>query len=34
MQPIGDVKRQLVAVRKLPELLKKVAAWEKKFGGE
>ena len=34
MQPIGDVKRQLVAVRKLPELLKKVAAWEKKLGGE
>ena len=33
MQPIGDVKRQLVAVRKLPELLKKVAAWEKKLGG-
>jgi UDP-3-O-[3-hydroxymyristoyl] glucosamine N-acyltransferase len=34
MQPIGDVKRQLVAVRKLPELLKKVAAWEKKLAGD
>ena len=30
MQPIGDVKRQLVAVRKLPGLLKRVAELEKK----
>ncbi len=33
-QPIGDVKRQLVALRKLPELLKRVAGLEKKSGGE
>jgi UDP-3-O-[3-hydroxymyristoyl] glucosamine N-acyltransferase len=34
MQPIGDVKRQLVATRKLPELLKRVAELEKKLGGK
>jgi UDP-3-O-[3-hydroxymyristoyl] glucosamine N-acyltransferase len=32
MQPIGKYKRQLVAARKLPELLKRVAELEKKLG--
>jgi UDP-3-O-[3-hydroxymyristoyl] glucosamine N-acyltransferase len=34
MQPIGDHKRQLVALRKLPELLKRVVELEKKLGVE
>ncbi len=33
-QPDKDMKRQFIAVRKLPELLRKVAAWEKKLTGE
>jgi UDP-3-O-[3-hydroxymyristoyl] glucosamine N-acyltransferase len=31
-QPDKEFKRQVIAVRHLPELLKKVAAWEKKLG--
>jgi UDP-3-O-[3-hydroxymyristoyl] glucosamine N-acyltransferase len=31
-QPIGDMKRQLIAMTKLPELLKRVAELEKKLG--
>ena len=31
-QPDKDFKRQVIALRHLPELLKKIAAWEKKFG--
>jgi UDP-3-O-[3-hydroxymyristoyl] glucosamine N-acyltransferase len=33
-QPDKDTKRQLIALRKLPELLKRVAALEKKLGGK
>ncbi len=33
-QPDKDFKRQVIALRHLPELLKKIAAWEKKFSGE
>jgi UDP-3-O-[3-hydroxymyristoyl] glucosamine N-acyltransferase len=33
-QPDKDTKRQLIAQRKLPELLKRVAALEKKLGGK
>ena len=33
-QPDKQAKRVLIAVQRLPELLKKVAAWEKKFSGE
>jgi UDP-3-O-[3-hydroxymyristoyl] glucosamine N-acyltransferase len=29
-----DFMRQAAALRRLPELLKKIAAWERKFGGE
>jgi UDP-3-O-[3-hydroxymyristoyl] glucosamine N-acyltransferase len=32
MQPIGEIKRQLIATRRLPELLKRVAELEKKLG--
>ena len=32
-QPDREYKRQLLALRHLPDLLKKIAAWEKKFGG-
>jgi UDP-3-O-[3-hydroxymyristoyl] glucosamine N-acyltransferase len=31
-QPDKDFKRQVIALRMLPELLKKVSAWEKKLG--
>ena len=31
-QPDKDFKRQVIALRHLPELLKKIAAWEKKLG--
>ena len=33
-QPDHQTKRMFLALRRLPELLRKVAAWEKKFGGE
>jgi len=33
-QPDKEMKRQFIAVRHLPELLRKVAAWEKKLTGE
>lgn len=33
-QPDREFKRQIIALRHLPDLLKKIAAWEKKFGGE
>ena len=32
-QPDKEFKRQVIAVRRLPDLLKKIAAWEKKLGG-
>jgi UDP-3-O-[3-hydroxymyristoyl] glucosamine N-acyltransferase len=32
-QPDKDFKRQVIAVRRLPELLKKIAEWERKLGG-
>jgi UDP-3-O-[3-hydroxymyristoyl] glucosamine N-acyltransferase len=31
-QPDKDFKRQVIALRHLPDLLKKVSAWEKKLG--
>ena len=31
--PDRDFKRQIIALQRLPELLKKIAGWEKKFGG-
>ena len=33
-QPDREYKRQYIAMRHLPDLLKKISAWEKKFGGE
>ncbi|HEV2693198.1 MAG TPA: UDP-3-O-(3-hydroxymyristoyl)glucosamine N-acyltransferase [Verrucomicrobiae bacterium] len=33
-QPDRDFKRQIIAIQRLPDLLKKVAAWEKKLGGQ
>ncbi|HEY5041081.1 MAG TPA: UDP-3-O-(3-hydroxymyristoyl)glucosamine N-acyltransferase, partial [Verrucomicrobiae bacterium] len=33
-QPDRQAKRVVIAIQRLPDLLKKVAAWEKKFGGE
>ncbi|HVU27172.1 MAG TPA: UDP-3-O-(3-hydroxymyristoyl)glucosamine N-acyltransferase [Verrucomicrobiae bacterium] len=30
-QPDKEIKRQMIAIRRLPELLKKIAAWEKKL---
>jgi UDP-3-O-[3-hydroxymyristoyl] glucosamine N-acyltransferase len=33
-QPDKQTKRVLIAMQRLPELLRKVAAWEKKLGGE
>jgi UDP-3-O-[3-hydroxymyristoyl] glucosamine N-acyltransferase len=33
-QPHGQAKRAMIAVQRLPDLLKKVSAWEKKLGGE
>jgi len=33
-QPDKDIKRQIIAQRKLPELLKRVAELEKKLGGK
>jgi len=33
-QPDHQTKRVFLALRRLPDLLRKVAAWEKKFGGE
>ena len=33
-QPDRQFKRSIIAVQRLPDLLKKVAAWEKKFSGE
>ncbi len=33
-QPDRDFKRQVLALQRLPDLLKKVAAWEKKLSGE
>ena len=33
-QPDKQTKRIVIAMQRLPDLLKKVAAWEKKFGGE
>ena len=33
-QPDKQAKRIVIAIQRLPELLKKVAAWEKKLGGE
>jgi len=33
-QPDRQAKRVMIALQRLPELLKKVAAWEKKLGGE
>jgi UDP-3-O-[3-hydroxymyristoyl] glucosamine N-acyltransferase len=33
-QPDKEIKRQIIAQRKLPELLKRVAALEKKLGGK
>ena len=33
-QPDRECKRQVLALRHLPELLKKISAWEKKFGGK
>jgi len=32
-QPDREYKRQVLALRRLPDLLKKISAWEKKFGG-
>jgi UDP-3-O-[3-hydroxymyristoyl] glucosamine N-acyltransferase len=31
-QPDKEFKRQVIALRQLPDLLKKISAWEKKFG--
>jgi hypothetical protein len=31
-QPDKEFKRQVIALRRIPELLKKIAAWEKKLG--
>jgi len=31
-QPDKDFKRQVIALRHLPDLLKKISAWEKKLG--
>jgi UDP-3-O-[3-hydroxymyristoyl] glucosamine N-acyltransferase len=33
-QPDKQAKRMLIAMQRLPDLLKKVAAWEKKLGGQ
>jgi len=33
-QPDKQAKRVVIAIQRLPDLLKKVAAWEKKLGGE
>ena len=33
-QPDRQAKRVMIALQRLPDLLKKVAAWEKKLGGE
>jgi len=33
-QPDREYKRQVIAQRHLPDLLKKISAWEKKFGGK
>jgi len=33
-QPDKDFKRQVIALRLLPDLLKKVSSWEKKLSGE
>ena len=33
-QPDKDIKRQIIAQRRLPELLKRVAELEKKLGGK
>jgi UDP-3-O-[3-hydroxymyristoyl] glucosamine N-acyltransferase len=33
-QPDKEIKRQIIAQRKLPELLKRLAALEKKLGGK
>jgi UDP-3-O-[3-hydroxymyristoyl] glucosamine N-acyltransferase len=32
-QPDREMKRQFIALQRLPDLLKKIAAWEKKLGG-
>ena len=33
-QPDKEFKRQFIALRQLPDLLKKISAWEKKLGGK
>ena len=33
-QPDREYKRQVIAQRHLPDLLKKISAWEKKIGGK
>ncbi|MEY4916582.1 MAG: UDP-3-O-(3-hydroxymyristoyl)glucosamine N-acyltransferase [Verrucomicrobiota bacterium] len=33
-QPHGQAKRVLIALQRLPDLMKKIATWEKKLGGE
>ena len=33
-QPDKEYKRQVIALRHLPDLLKKISAWEKKLGGQ
>jgi UDP-3-O-[3-hydroxymyristoyl] glucosamine N-acyltransferase len=33
-QPDKQAKRVVIALQRLPDLLKKVAMWEKKLGGE
>jgi UDP-3-O-[3-hydroxymyristoyl] glucosamine N-acyltransferase len=33
-QPDKQAKRLVIAIQRLPDLLKKVAAWEKKLTGE
>jgi len=33
-QPTGKAKRMIIAMRQLPDLLKKISAWEKKLAGE
>jgi UDP-3-O-[3-hydroxymyristoyl] glucosamine N-acyltransferase len=32
--PDKQAKRMMIAMQRLPDLLKKVAAWEKKLGGK
>jgi hypothetical protein len=33
-QPDGQFKRQVIAIQRLPDLLKKIAEWERKLGAK